>query len=74
MPFYGVDEIVLLLDVSKTKAYTTIVKLTKELESQGFLTPRAGKIHKDYFCKRFNLSMKECDAYLKKHLPQKTAS
>ena len=74
MPFYGVNDVILLLDVSKTKAYTIISKLAKELKEQGFLTPRAGKIHKDYFCKRFNLSRKECDAFLKKNLPQKTAS
>ena len=49
--FLDVTDVCEILGVGKSKAYQTIRKLNKELESNGYLIV-AGKIPKKYFLER----------------------
>ncbi len=49
--FLDVNDVCEILGVGKSKAYQTIRKLNKELESNGYLIV-AGKIPKKYFLER----------------------
>lgn len=51
MCFFDVNDVCEILGVGKSKAYQTIRKLNKELESNGYLIV-AGKIPKKYFLER----------------------
>lgn len=64
--FYGVEEVMAILQIQRTKAYYIISDLRKSLEKEGYIAPPAGRIQKTYFCERFNLSLKECEKFLKK--------
>lgn len=64
--FYGAKEIMAILQVKECKAYSIIRDLRKSLEKEGYIAPPAGRIQKTYFCERFNLSLKECEKFLKK--------
>lgn len=50
--FMTVDDVMELLQVSKTKAYAIIRKLNKELEVKGYMII-SGKIPTKYFAERF---------------------
>ncbi len=52
--FYGVGDVMVMLDYSKSKAYKVIAELNKELEGQGKRT-RPGKVSKRYFNARYDL-------------------
>ena len=64
--FYGVEEVMAILQIQRSKAYYIISDLRKSLEKEGYIAPPAGRIQKTYFCERFNLSLKECEKFLKK--------
>lgn len=49
--FFDVNDVCKILGVGKSKAYQTIRKLNKELESNGYLIV-SGKIPKKYFLER----------------------
>lgn len=49
--YYTVDEVMLIVGVGKTKAYSIIKQLNKELEDKGKVTV-AGKVNKKYFEER----------------------
>lgn len=49
-----VSEVMELLRVKQATAYKAIRDLNRELEKQGYYT-LAGRIPKDYLCKRYNL-------------------
>lgn len=66
MQFYGANDLVAILGVSRSKAYEIIRDLIADLEQMGKLSPKAGKIQKSYFCERFMLSAEECDKMLGK--------
>ncbi len=51
---YNCQDIMTILDCSKSKAYEIINNLNKELESQGFKTIK-GKVPKEYFFSKYNL-------------------
>lgn len=63
--FYGVEEIMAILGIQRTKAYTIIRRLRGDLKKAGYIEPPAGKIQKRYFCERYHLDIKECETYLK---------
>lgn len=52
--FYGVGDVMAMLDYSKSKAYKVIAELNKELEGQGKMT-RPGRVSKRYFNARYDL-------------------
>ena len=54
MIYLDADEIMSLLSVKRSKAYTIISTLNKELSSLGFITVK-GKISKKYFCERIHI-------------------
>ena len=64
--FYGVEDVMAILGVKRTKAYEKIKELRSDLVKAGYIEPPAGRIQKKYFCERFNLNLKECEAFLKK--------
>lgn len=64
--FYGVKEVMAILGVGRTKSYEKIKELHRDLVKAGYTEPPAGRIQKKYFCERFNLNLKECEAFLKK--------
>ncbi|TWK08624.1 ICEBs1 excisionase [Bacillus licheniformis] len=49
--FYKVEDVMRILDVKQTKAYSIIRKLNKELEAQGKIVV-AGRVSKKYFDER----------------------
>lgn len=63
--FYRVNDVMKLLQISKSKAYGVIRQLRKDLESEGYICPPAGRIQSRYFCERFGLEVDECNKYLK---------
>ena len=62
---YRVGDIMALLQIGKSKAYDVIRRLQKDIESEGYIRPPAGRIQKRYFCKRYGLDVDDCDRYLK---------
>lgn len=52
--FYGVADVMEILDYKRIKAYGVIKELNKELEDRGFKT-RPGLIPKKYFNERYGL-------------------
>lgn len=50
--FYKVEDVAVMLGVSKSKAYAIIRNLNKELSEKGFVTI-AGKVSKQYFAEKF---------------------
>jgi len=69
--FYGVEDVMFLIEVRETKAYEIIRELREELANtkipgtqRTYYKPPAGKIQKRYFCERFNLDPEECDRAL----------
>lgn len=50
--FYVADDIVDMLNISKTTAYRIIHKLNEELKANGYITI-AGRVPKTFFDKRF---------------------
>ena len=73
MKFYGAGELMVILGVSRSKAYEIIRKLRVDLESMGFLNSKAGRIQQSYFCERFRLSITDCDEFLHNVKNQKEA-
>lgn len=49
--FYRVEDVMAMLNVQQTKAYSIIKKLNKELEEQGKIVV-AGRVSKRYFDER----------------------
>ncbi|MED0689928.1 transcriptional regulator [Bacillus licheniformis] len=49
--FYKVEDVMRMLDVKQTKAYSIIRQLNKELEAQGKIVV-AGRVSKKYFDER----------------------
>ncbi len=66
MQFYGAEELIIILGVSKSHAYKIIKDLVSDLAKIGKLSPKPGKIQKLYFCERFMLDPKECDKIIQK--------
>ena len=64
--FYGVKEVMAILGIERSLAYKKIKQLHLDLVKAGYIEPPAGRIQKKYFCERFNLNLKECEAFLKK--------
>lgn len=52
--FYKVEDVMLILECSKSKAYEIIRKLNRELEEEGYLI-RRGYISVSYFKRRYAL-------------------
>lgn len=50
---YGVEDVMLMLDCSRSYAYNIIKTLRKELEDKGYMPGPAGKVRKSYFDERF---------------------
>ena len=63
--FYGVEEIMAILGIKRSKAYSIIYQLRQDLESEGYIIPPAGRVQKRYFCDRFHLDYRECEKFLK---------
>ena len=53
--FYTAEDIMQVLQVKKTKAYSIINDLNNELKEQGYMTIK-GKVPATYFLERFYLS------------------
>lgn len=51
--FYNVNDVMALLDVSKSKAYQVMQDLNNELEKKGYHKPKAGLVSKKYFHEKF---------------------
>ena len=63
-----VEEVMLLLgDVSRSKAYKVMKSLGNEIVAKGYAAPPAGKIQKDHFCEKFLLNKRECESILEQH-------
>lgn len=54
--FYSWREIEALCEVKRTKAYQIIAQLNGELEAQGYIVPKAGRVPKAYADKRLGLT------------------
>lgn len=70
-PWYRVEDIMLIMDVGKSKAYEIINTLQDELvntkipgKNRCYAKPPAGRIRKDYFCEAYMLNPDECDALI----------
>lgn len=63
--FYGVKDIMTILQIKQSKAYSIIKALRNSLEAEGYISPPAGRIQKRYFCDRYNLNLKDCEQILK---------
>ena len=66
--FYGVEEVIAILGVRRTKAYEIIRELREDLKSKGYIEPPAGRIQKRYFCERFSLDIAECERFLSEQI------
>ena len=53
--YYGWHEISALCEIKRSKAYEIIAQLNAELEHQGFIIPKAGRVPKAYAEKRLGL-------------------
>lgn len=58
MAFYQVEDVMKLLQVSKSKAYKIMQSLNKELNAKGYLTV-AGKVPKKFFSEKFYCSLEQ---------------
>lgn len=54
--YYGWREIAALCEIKRSKAYEIIAKLNTELEQQGYIVPKAGRVPKAYAEKRLGLT------------------
>lgn len=53
-PLYDVQDICMILGISKSKGYAIIKQLNEELKQEGFITI-SGKVSKKYFQERIAL-------------------
>lgn len=56
----GVNQVMKILNVSKSKAYESIKILNTELKKDGYLTIN-GRIPVDYLIKRYNLNQNDME-------------
>lgn len=56
--FLKCEDIMEILDVSKTRAYAIIRELNEDLESDGFKTQQ-GRVRRDYFEKSYGVDLEK---------------
>ena len=72
-PWYRVEDIMIIMEVKKSKAYQIIRSLQDEIANtripgtkRYYSPPPAGRIRKDFFCEKYMLDVAECDAIIAK--------